>query len=101
MIRITKGESLLVTGVLKHNNRLEDISTWDVKAAIRQTSEGSVLAEPDVDITANGTFTVDITSVISSALPEGNLVVAIRIAQPSGFIRTFSEQLMVKKDNNW
>lgn len=98
MIRVTEGEAITVSALINKNRRAQDISTWDVKAAIRRTNDGDVLKPLTVTKTVTGAFTVELD--VSGILP-GQYVLAIRVAAPTGFIRTFNESILIKKDLNW
>lgn len=97
-IRMIQGEQVAIGAYLKRNREpIDDIGSWDIKAAVRKDEQGEVLFEPNTTIDGSGRFTI----FLNDNYPVGSLVLAIRIAEPGGFIRTFNEKLIVEKDLDW
>lgn len=102
MIQLTRGETLTITARLKENEVLQDLSSWDIKAAVRTTINGTVLYQPTVNTSVSlGTFSITLSGANTASLPVQELVLAIRLEKTDGIIRTVNERLNVNADQDW
>lgn len=99
MIRITQGETVLLTNTLRNNNRPVSLAGWNVRAALRLNQESPALVECPVILQSGGVFTVSVAT--NANTPVGELTLSIRLQQPAGLIRTLHQRVVIVADNNW
>jgi hypothetical protein len=101
MIKITKGETLLLSCKFKKNRKAEILDNWTVRAGVlRVVGASDALQECNVAVTSGtGDFTIEIDS---STLPVGQLVLSIRFENgATGPRSTVNEQLLISEDQDW
>jgi hypothetical protein len=101
MIKVTSGDDFIVTCRFKKNNQLVDLSTWDIKAAIRVNSDsGAVLLTGTINNISNGTFTASFSQQ-TKPLKEGQYVLSVRLHSQTGPTNTVNQPILIVKDQNW
>jgi hypothetical protein len=103
MLRIVRGEEVALTTTLRRNRQPVNISTWDIKAAIRRTAnQPTAVAECTVSLLPQqGTFRLSLSSEVTADILPGEYILSVRLHQPSGMIRTVNQRIAVNEDDNW
>jgi hypothetical protein len=100
MIKVTSGDDFIVTCRFKKNNQLVDLSTWEIKAAIRVNSDsGAALLQGQINNISNGTFTASFSQ--ETPLKEGQYVLSVRLHNELGPTNTVNQPILIIKDQNW
>lgn len=103
MLRIVRGEEIALTTTLRRNRQPVNISTWDIKAAIRRSvNQSTAIAECTVTLLPQqGTFRISLSAAASAEIQPGEYTLSVRLHQPSGMIRTVNQRIVINEDDNW